>query len=65
MGRILSTLCALTLILAIFSTPALAWGQEGHEAVCEIAFQLLNHKAQKAVTRILSSDPKPEFKVFR
>jgi nuclease S1 len=44
------------------ASPAFAWSDVGHKIVCEIAFQELNAKARREVTRLIHRDP--EFKVF-
>ena len=41
---------------------AAAWGDLGHKAVCEIAFQGLNQKAKQEVVRLIRTDP--DFKKF-
>ena len=42
--------------------PAMAWGDLGHEVVCEIAFRELNPQARSKVTSLIALDP--EFRAF-
>ena len=54
----------LTPLLTMFGeTPAWAWGDTGHEIVCEIAFQGLSEHARREVIRLIRKDP--QFHTFR
>jgi hypothetical protein len=44
------------------NSPAMAWGDLGHEVVCEIAFKELNPQARSKVTSLIALDP--EFRAF-
>lgn len=48
--------------IAATGTPSLAWGDLGHEVVCEIAFQELKPSAQIEVMALIQGDP--EFRTF-
>jgi nuclease S1 len=50
------------LLLLAFSGPAMAWGDLGHEVVCEIALRELNPQARKKVDSLIELDP--EFRTF-
>ena len=47
-------LAALLIILPVRS--ALAWGDLGHQIICEIAFQELSDEARKEVKRLIETD---------
>lgn len=47
----------LSLILALSSSNAWAWGEEGHSIVAEIAQRRLSQNAAQAITKILQSNP--------
>lgn len=50
-------LYAIIGLLCIFCVPQVhAWGDVGHEIICEIAFQELNTSAQAEVTRLIQRD---------
>jgi hypothetical protein len=59
--RYVTAALAAALVLASASD-VLAWSDVGHKIVCEIAFQELNPKARRAVTRLMHRDR--EFKIF-
>ena len=48
--------------LIAFSGPALAWGDIGHEVVCEIAYRELNPQARNRLASLINLDP--EFRAF-
>ena len=54
----------LLVILALASQcgNALAWGDEGHKIVCEIAYRLAQPDTRSAVRRLIRSDT--EFDTF-
>ena len=43
------------LLCAAFAGNAFAWGQDGHRAVCRIAYLLLDEAQQKEVTRLTAA----------
>ena len=45
--------------LPLVTTPAFAWGDEGHRAVATIAYSLLSPAAKKEVDALLREDPAP------
>jgi hypothetical protein len=47
---------------AACSGPAMAWGDLGHEVVCEIAFRELNPQARSKVASLIALDP--DFRAF-
>ena len=49
----------ITLLLAVWAQLALAWGSVGHRAIAEIAYEHLDKKAKKEITRLLESDYLP------
>jgi hypothetical protein len=58
-----AALVAFALVVAMaWAAPAWGWGDAGHTIVCEIAFQELNEKARREVSRLVRSDP--EFTTF-
>jgi hypothetical protein len=50
------------LLSVLFAHNVYAWGDIGHQIICEIAFQELNTQAQTAVMRLIQRDP--EFSTF-
>lgn len=60
--RILPVLAVAGAFGVLWSPQALAWGDLGHEVVCQIAFQELTPQARSAVRALIANDP--EFKTF-
>jgi hypothetical protein len=54
----------IPLMLIMLPTPALAWGEEGHQIVCQVAYQKLTDKARTEVDRLLASAPTPKYRRF-
>jgi hypothetical protein len=54
--RTYSSFGALIVLIASCG-PALAWGDVGHEVVCEIAFKELNSQARARVVALINLDP--------
>src|SRR5262245_20311376 len=50
------------LLFLASSGPAMAWGDLGHEVVCEIALRELNPQARKKVDSLIEFDP--DFRKF-
>ena len=48
------------LMCAAFAGNAFAWGQDGHRAVCRIAYLLLDEAQQKEVTRLTAAYRRPD-----
>lgn len=53
----LSRIFAAACMLPAAAPSAFAWGNQGHQIVCEIAFQNLTSEAKTAVSSLRSSDP--------
>jgi hypothetical protein len=47
----------LASVLVLLPGPALAWGDLGHQIVCEIAFQELRPAARERVKELIRQDP--------
>lgn len=45
------------LLATVATSKAHAWGDEGHQTVCEIAYRLMNDKARAEVQRLLGAIP--------
>ena len=57
------TLVSLVVLLSALLAPDVyAWGDAGHQIICEIAFQELNPQAQTEVKRLIQQDP--DFSTF-
>lgn len=52
----------LVLLLSLFAKPAFALGQNGHELVCQLAYDLLSTDKQAQVTRLINQMPAQEIK---
>ena len=50
------TCLAVSLALIGSASPVWAWGDLGHQIVCQIAFQELNDKARAEVIRLIALD---------
>ena len=59
--RILGMVIALVLV----SAPAWAYGQEGHEAICQIAYNELSAEARAEVDRLMALEPNADERLFR
>lgn len=57
-------LCILIGLAALAPTTVSAWGVEGHETVCEIAYRELSQRAQDVVDELLSQED-PQFRTLR
>jgi hypothetical protein len=55
-------MAALAALLLLYSTPTLAWGGVGHEAVCELAFLELDDTTRQRVLALIRLDE--EFSSF-
>ncbi len=54
---------SIIVLLRLFLVPDVsAWGDAGHQIICEIAFQELNSQAREAVQRLIRQDP--DFALF-
>lgn len=51
--------------LVLTSVPTWAYGQEGHEAICQIAYNELTDKARAEVDRLLALEPEADERLFR
>jgi hypothetical protein len=54
----------LTLLPLIAPAAALAWGNAGHQVVCEIAFQRMGQDARALVRELRRADPEPSQTFF-
>jgi hypothetical protein len=59
------TISLVSLFAMMTSSTVWAWGAEGHEAVCEIAYQELNSEARTQVDAIMAAEDDDRFKTFR
>lgn len=57
-----ATLLLAAALLLLAAPRALAWGDRGHELVCEIAFQEMGEAARREVQRLIRLDP--EYSTF-
>ena len=55
----------ISLIAWVTSSTVWAWGAEGHEAICEIAYQELSREARTQVDAIMAAEDDDRFKTFR
>jgi S1/P1 Nuclease len=53
-----------TLILGSFCSHAWAWGDTGHQVICEVAFRLAKPATQVEIQRLINSDPTAKFPDF-
>jgi S1/P1 Nuclease len=51
-------------LLFLLPKPAMAWGVEGHQIVCQIAYQSLTDKARAEVDRLLATAPTEKYRRF-
>ena len=65
MPQIAIMISLISLVALMTSGTAWAWGAEGHEAVCEIAYQELNRAARARVDAIMAVEEDDRFKTFR
>src|SRR5262245_52530674 len=52
MGRI----AFAALVLIVFCSPALSWGDQGHQIVCEIAYRLSAPDTRAMIRKLISGD---------
>lgn len=52
------------LILGSFCSDALAWGDNAHQVICEVAFRLTKPATQVEIQRLINSDPAAAFPDF-
>ncbi|WP_417464331.1 S1/P1 nuclease [Kordiimonas sp.] len=59
--RVIATIVALLFC----GGPTWAYGQEGHEAICQIAYKELTDKARAEVDRLIALEPEADERLFR
>lgn len=65
MKTVITPAAILITALSLWAKPSWAYGQEGHEAVCQIAYNELTTKARAEVDRLLSFEPAADERLFR
>ena len=52
-----AVICAGIMALSLWTTPALAWGSQGHQVIAGLALSQLSPKARAEVDKLLALEP--------
>lgn len=58
------TILLVTMFLGSLCGSALAWGDEAHQVICEVAFRLAKPNTQSEIKRLIDSDPAATYPDF-